>query len=563
MSLTKATYSMINGAVANILDFGALTSASDNSIAIQAAVSSGAAIIEFPQGNFVIATTISVPFGVTLRGAGSGQFTAIGTKITNNTVGGGCFWVTSTLTAQRDSPNIVGFTLIADYPIQLNDPTTTISDGGASPYLMKGKIEDVACYARSPGTASSGTGISLSKCFDFEITRCSVRGFNIDLLLQGCDMGYVHTNRFWQFYGYGILEISVGNFGSQTLIQNNDIVNPNTGVGATFIKSCGRHIRIHDNYLECNTATTAGIAIDLTNIGCPTFGSNTPALPIEISVRDNRIDGQLYFSTAVYRLDSANPVQNTIIHDVGTTTNQTNPPLITGNGGYLPAIFSGGSGILCAYDIRFPNLTSTGTITPLNIRTGVLPSLSNGLTITSSTLTLCQQLNSASAVAGLGIIGGESIAVLAAFGTSAIQILALPVYGTNSHPLEPGAIYSIFVTARSVSSESCSFGPYISSGGSSLSSFALTPSYKTILVGTFTAPAIGATCGTYFQRATATGTLNIQSVQFIKQISNGYGTPTSVSKTSSLPGTAASLAQVGGTLAALIVDLKNQGVIGA
>lgn len=44
---------------------------------------------------------------------------------------------------------------------------------------------------------------------------------------------------------------------------------------------------------------------------------------------------------------------------------------------------------------------------------------------------------------------------------------------------------------------------------------------------------------------------------------NGYGVPTSVAKTASLPGTASTLAQVGGTLAALIVDLKAIGVIQA
>ena len=42
-----------------------------------------------------------------------------------------------------------------------------------------------------------------------------------------------------------------------------------------------------------------------------------------------------------------------------------------------------------------------------------------------------------------------------------------------------------------------------------------------------------------------------------------YGTPTNVSKTSSITGTAATLAQVGGTLAALITDLKTLGLIGA
>ena len=43
----------------------------------------------------------------------------------------------------------------------------------------------------------------------------------------------------------------------------------------------------------------------------------------------------------------------------------------------------------------------------------------------------------------------------------------------------------------------------------------------------------------------------------------GYGTPTSIAKTASLPGTGATLAQVGGTLAALIADLKANGLIGA
>ncbi|MGH6822407.1 MAG: hypothetical protein ACREC4_02775, partial [Methylocella sp.] len=42
-----------------------------------------------------------------------------------------------------------------------------------------------------------------------------------------------------------------------------------------------------------------------------------------------------------------------------------------------------------------------------------------------------------------------------------------------------------------------------------------------------------------------------------------YGTPTNVVKTANLAGTSATLAQVGGTLAALIADLKAEGIIGA
>lgn len=43
----------------------------------------------------------------------------------------------------------------------------------------------------------------------------------------------------------------------------------------------------------------------------------------------------------------------------------------------------------------------------------------------------------------------------------------------------------------------------------------------------------------------------------------GYGTPTAASLTASLPGTGSTLAQVGGTLAQLILDMKSMGLLGA
>ena len=70
MSLTKATFSMIEGAVANVLDFGAV---GDNSTsctaAFQAAVNSGAGTIYIPNGNYVFPTGVVVPGeGVTFVG---------------------------------------------------------------------------------------------------------------------------------------------------------------------------------------------------------------------------------------------------------------------------------------------------------------------------------------------------------------------------------------------------------------------------------------------------------------------------------------------------------------
>jgi hypothetical protein len=75
MPLTKATYSMIAGACANILDFGAdPTSVADSTAAIQAAINSVAASggqVYFPSGTYKITSTITISTkGVHLIGDG-------------------------------------------------------------------------------------------------------------------------------------------------------------------------------------------------------------------------------------------------------------------------------------------------------------------------------------------------------------------------------------------------------------------------------------------------------------------------------------------------------------
>jgi hypothetical protein len=83
MSLTKVSYSMIQGAVANIMDDGAVADynentpglGTDNSAAIQAAVNavdarSGNGAVYIPAGAYRILTAISVPYGVSIFGEG-------------------------------------------------------------------------------------------------------------------------------------------------------------------------------------------------------------------------------------------------------------------------------------------------------------------------------------------------------------------------------------------------------------------------------------------------------------------------------------------------------------
>lgn len=74
MSLTKVSYSLINGAYANVLDFGASPSATAavNAAAIQAAIDSGAKGVYVPAGDYQIDTTILIAnkAGFVLQGEG-------------------------------------------------------------------------------------------------------------------------------------------------------------------------------------------------------------------------------------------------------------------------------------------------------------------------------------------------------------------------------------------------------------------------------------------------------------------------------------------------------------
>jgi hypothetical protein len=89
MSLTKVSYSMIQGAVVNVLDFGAVgNGTTDDTAAIQAAINSlattssasatGGGTVYIPAGKFRITSTIKIGYGITLIGNGAGGYPFIG-----------------------------------------------------------------------------------------------------------------------------------------------------------------------------------------------------------------------------------------------------------------------------------------------------------------------------------------------------------------------------------------------------------------------------------------------------------------------------------------------------
>ena len=90
MSLTKATYSMIEGAPANVLDFGAVGDGlTDDTAAIQAAIDASDAIY-FPEGTYSVTSQIDIAASKTLFGATSSSI------LPNlGTAGGNVFRVTA------------------------------------------------------------------------------------------------------------------------------------------------------------------------------------------------------------------------------------------------------------------------------------------------------------------------------------------------------------------------------------------------------------------------------------------------------------------------------------
>ena len=70
MALTKATYSMVNGAPANVLDFGADPSGTADSVAAFTAALAASNLVYIPNGTYRVNSTITLTSGKVLFGEG-------------------------------------------------------------------------------------------------------------------------------------------------------------------------------------------------------------------------------------------------------------------------------------------------------------------------------------------------------------------------------------------------------------------------------------------------------------------------------------------------------------
>lgn len=196
MSLTKATYSMISGAVANVLDYGADSSGvADSSAAITLALASGAKQVYFPQGQYKTTATINRPNTVRMYGDGANYSTIVAYH--NNSI-----IRTAPAVLSGDAYNSMedmgiknGATFNSAIGIELanlNQPSfkrIRIEQGPIigmqQQFVLNGEFEeisiinctDVGLYLRSTGLAT-GTNRNVFQCMNF---NNNARGIVVDL----------------------------------------------------------------------------------------------------------------------------------------------------------------------------------------------------------------------------------------------------------------------------------------------------------------------------------------------------------------------------------------------
>ena len=512
MTLTKATYSMIQSAPANVLDYGAdLTGVADSTAAFVAAVAANLQVW-VPEGVYKVTAPIQLRPGQHVFGSNGGEFDD-GSVINNTVVGSGIFQMIQDVTSpaqQLDGVTIENLRLSADYPIRLNDETKTIAEAGPTPFIMKPVIRSCSIIARSNGV---GTGISMSKVFGHVIENCKIQRFDINLMMQGCDIGRVVVNRIAYATSYNILEISTGTFGSQNHIENNDIL-VMADAGGTHIKTCSRHVRLYDNYIEQAAGEPAVGAIDMTNVGCPQYGANVPGSPFTIVCQDNRTDGQGEYTDFVYYLDGDTPARSVKLYDPGTTGNPAvDSKLLKVEGSYLAIIYNNTHNT--NYDICIPSSLNYNKFRNTDRATAAF----SGATITPSSVVTSEGFSVNDAGYECGYNGSDSIVIKPTMtGVKSPFFVMLPeVSATVLHPLQVGVSYKVYITARSPSSETLNASYAVGFGaGGPLTPVSLLPSYTTTLVGTVAAPAVSSLFGVYFTRATTTADIFVQSIEFVR-----------------------------------------------
>lgn len=222
--------------------FGAVgDGVTDDSNAIQSAVNSGKTVILGRNKTYKITDTILLPNNANIVGDNT-------TIISNAAI---AFYHTAGVGNPITSISLKNITLICDNDgIRINDTSKNVVDTSDSQqgYVLKSFFENICFRGKNNGTA-----ICCTKMFDSTIRNCRIELFDIGVHLYGCDINRVHDCRFDRNNTH-IKNIMIGSFGSQNLIDHNDIISVNSN--GVFIETSDRYGIIKNNHFESASGNT-------------------------------------------------------------------------------------------------------------------------------------------------------------------------------------------------------------------------------------------------------------------------------------------------------------------
>lgn len=324
MALTKVSYSMIDGAPFNVLDYGAdPTGVADSAAAIQAAINAAAvavagstgAVVYFPTGTYLISETITLPNRVGLQGA-NGRGTTIKPHssfadqymfhASNGTSSMFGSWIHDMfIDARGKNMTAVVYsqawqeTCGMDRVLIYFDGTTTFgflyTDGYGGAALLR--LTDMEIFADSTAAISRGiqvSQISLVGAFVLMLENSTIAGsagnkldlgvnmVNDSLLIQGCHFEDIGDSCV-QMLGAGHLSADTLT-GSSTYVNNMIAfgsgftgfanlrnINPNGAVGQVVLDNVtARNIPASEGFLPeyvyQPSAFSVGLSADLNNV---------------------------------------------------------------------------------------------------------------------------------------------------------------------------------------------------------------------------------------------------------------------------------------------------------
>ena len=187
MALTKVSYSMIAGAVANVLDFGADASGATNStVAIQAALNSGTGAVYFPAGVYTV-TSLTVPNFVSIIGESpvttlirTSSATAtvlscgVSVEIKNVKIASSVTRTTGFYISAQENGFLVENCEFEDYYIAISVGTI------GNPVTVNARVFN--CAFRSSNIASGSGAVQFLNFSNAQIANCVITGTSISTL---------------------------------------------------------------------------------------------------------------------------------------------------------------------------------------------------------------------------------------------------------------------------------------------------------------------------------------------------------------------------------------------